>query len=145
LFVCHRIAAAIALFDHEPLGVHRPALDVRAVAEDIAQQPARPRLHSLDVRTGEDTSLNPKGLPDSLAGIHGIEFSRDGGTYRISSRPSDAIALAVRYGDPVPIFAHEDVLEEAGVLFEQDEDEEQIEQFREFLDQVRPEDFAHGE
>jgi uncharacterized protein len=49
----------------------------------------------------------------------------------------------------VPIFAHEDVLEEAGVLFEQDEDgeveEEQIEQFREFLDQVRPEDFAAGE
>jgi uncharacterized protein len=78
-----------------------------------------------------------------------IEFARDGGTYRISSRPSDAIALAVRYGDPVPIFAHEDVLEEAGVLFEQDEDgeveEEQIEQFREFLDQVRPEDFAAGE
>ena len=74
-----------------------------------------------------------------------IELSRDGGTYRISSRPSDAIALAVRYGDPVPIFAHEDVLEEAGVLFEQDEDEEQIEQFREFLDQVRPEDFAHDE
>ena len=59
-------------------------------------------------------------------------------------RPSDAIALAVRYGEPVPIFADEDVLEEAGVLFEQDEDEEQIEQFREFLDQVRPEDFAHG-
>ena len=75
----------------------------------------------------------------------GIEFTRDGGSYRISSRPSDAIALAVRYGEPVPIFAHEDVLEEAGVLFEQDEDEEQIEQFREFLDQVRPEDFAHGE
>ena len=74
-----------------------------------------------------------------------IEFARNGGTYRISSRPSDAIALAVRYGDPVPIFAHEDVLEEAGVLFEQDEDEEQIEQFREFLDQVRPEDFAAGE
>jgi len=74
-----------------------------------------------------------------------IEFTRDGGSYRISSRPSDAIALAVRYGEPVPIFAHEDVLEEAGVLFEQDEDEEQIEQFREFLDQVRPEDFAHGE
>ena len=74
-----------------------------------------------------------------------IEFARNGGTYRISSRPSDAIALAVRYGDPVPIYAHEDVLEEAGVLFEQDEDEEQIEQFREFLDQVRPEDFAAGE
>ena len=53
-----------------------------------------------------------------------IEFARDGGTYRISSRPSDAIALAVRYGEPVPIFANEEVLDEAGVLFEQDEDEE---------------------
>ena len=43
----------------------------------------------------------------------------------------------------MPIFAEEDVLEEAGVLFENDEeDEEQIEEFREFLDQVRPEDFA---
>jgi len=90
---------------------------------------------------------DPPGSPGTF--FAEIEFARDGGTYRISSRPSDAIALAVRYGDPVPIFAHEDVLEEAGVLFEQDEDgeveEEQIEQFREFLDQVRPEDFAAGE
>ena len=31
------------------------------------------------------------------------------------------------------------------MLFEQDEDEEQIEEFREFLDQVRPEDFAADE
>jgi bifunctional DNase/RNase len=71
-----------------------------------------------------------------------IELVREAGTIRISSRPSDAIALAVRYEDPVPIFVEEDVLEEAGVLFEPEEDEEQIEQFREFLDQVTPEDFA---
>jgi uncharacterized protein len=71
-----------------------------------------------------------------------IELAGNGNAYRISSRPSDAIALAVRYEDAVPIFADEAVLEEAGVLFENDEEEEQIEQFREFLDQVRPEDFA---
>jgi uncharacterized protein len=72
-----------------------------------------------------------------------LELVRDGNAYRISSRPSDAIALAVRYEETVPIFAEEDVLEEAGVLFENDEEnEEQIEEFREFLDQVRPEDFA---
>jgi len=71
-----------------------------------------------------------------------IELSGNGTPYRISSRPSDAIALAVRYEDTVPIFADEAVLDEAGVLFENDEEEEQIEQFREFLDQVRPEDFA---
>jgi uncharacterized protein len=73
-----------------------------------------------------------------------IELSGNGNAYRISSRPSDAIALAVRYEDTVPIFADEAVLDEAGVLFENDEEEEQIEQFREFLDQVRPEDFASG-
>jgi bifunctional DNase/RNase len=71
-----------------------------------------------------------------------IELAGNGSAHRISSRPSDAIALAVRYEDTVPIFADEAVLEEAGVLFENDEEEEQIEQFREFLDQVRPEDFA---
>jgi bifunctional DNase/RNase len=75
-----------------------------------------------------------------------IEIAGDNGepSRRISSRPSDAIALAVRYPEQVPIFAHEDVLDEAGVLFENEEgeEEEQIEEFREFLDQVRPEDFA---
>jgi uncharacterized protein len=73
-----------------------------------------------------------------------IELRRDGGVHRISSRPSDALALAARYPETVPIFADEAVLEEAGVLFDQEEegDEAQIEEFREFLNQVHPEDFA---
>jgi len=75
-----------------------------------------------------------------------IEITRADGSTRISSRPSDAIALAVRSGTPVPIYAQEGVLDEAGVVFDQDEeeDEELIEQFTEFIDQVRPEDFARG-
>jgi hypothetical protein len=75
-----------------------------------------------------------------------IELTREDGTTRISSRPSDAIALAVRSDVPVPIYADEGVLDEAGVLFEQedDEDERLVEQFTEFIDQVRPEDFARG-
>lgn len=60
---------------------------------------------------------------------------------RISSRPSDAIALAVRLGD-VPIVVDEDVFEEAGVLFEEEQDEDQIEEFRAFLEDISPEDFA---
>lgn len=71
-----------------------------------------------------------------------IEIDRDGTTQRISSRPSDALALAARYADSVPIYADEAVLDEAGVLFDQDEEEAQVEEFREFLDQVQPEDFA---
>ena len=43
---------------------------------------------------------------------------------------------------PVPIFVDEGVLEEAGVLFEADEEEQEVEQFREFLDNISPEDFA---
>ena len=74
-----------------------------------------------------------------------IEIDRDGQAQRISSRPSDALALAARYPGPVPIYAAEAVLEEAGVLFDQDEEEAQIEEFREFLNQVRPEDFAADE
>jgi len=71
-----------------------------------------------------------------------IELDRDGAKSRISSRPSDAIALAVRYGGDIPIYADEAVLDEAGVLFDADEEEQEVEQFREFLDSVTPEDFA---
>lgn len=73
-----------------------------------------------------------------------IELGGDAEVRRISSRPSDALALAARYPDAVPIFADEAVLDEAGVLFDHDEDDEEteIEEFREFLNQVQPEDFT---
>jgi len=68
-----------------------------------------------------------------------IEMHRNGDRFEISSRPSDAIALAVRMS--IPIFASEEVLEEASILIPEEEDEE-VERFREFLDSVTPEDFA---
>jgi bifunctional DNase/RNase len=67
-----------------------------------------------------------------------IELKRQGENFEISSRPSDAIALAVRMA--TPIFASEDVLSEASILIPGDEEEE-VEKFREFLDNVTPEDF----
>ena len=71
-----------------------------------------------------------------------VKLDRGGDKSRISSRPSDAIALAVRFGGDIPIFADEDVLDEAGVLFEADDEEQEVAQFRQFLDEVTPEDFA---
>ena len=68
-----------------------------------------------------------------------IQLQRNGDSYEISSRPSDAIALAVRM--EVPVFAEEGVLEEASILIP-GEEEEEVEKFREFLDNVSPEDFA---
>jgi bifunctional DNase/RNase len=67
-----------------------------------------------------------------------ITLTRQGEDYEVSSRPSDAIALAVRTS--APIFASEDVLIEASILIPGDEEEE-VEKFREFLDNVTPEDF----
>jgi uncharacterized protein len=68
-----------------------------------------------------------------------INMQRNGDAYEISSRPSDAIALAVRLG--VPIFAQEDVLAEASILIPDGDEEEEVEKFREFLESVNPEDF----
>ena len=71
-----------------------------------------------------------------------IRMTSDGASKEVSSRPSDAIALAVRIN--APIFADEDVLEQAGIELRDDEETE-VEKFREFLDQVTPEDFATGQ
>lgn len=77
-----------------------------------------------------------------------IRFTRDGRSYDVSSRPSDAIALAVRLS--VPIYATEDVLNEASIPIKEEaldegsveiDPESTIEQFREFLESVNPEDF----
>ncbi|HEY7401170.1 MAG TPA: bifunctional nuclease family protein [Actinomycetota bacterium] len=70
-----------------------------------------------------------------------LDMARNGDRLEVSSRPSDAIALAVRMA--IPIFANEDVLEEASILIPGDEDEE-VEKFREFLDNISPEDFEEA-
>lgn len=77
-----------------------------------------------------------------------LHLLAEGQRYTVSSRPSDAIALASRL-DEVPIFAAEDVLEEAGLEIEPDAEdgddvdpEEEVRRFREFLDGVAPEDFS---
>ena len=70
---------------------------------------------------------------------------------RLSARPSDALALAVRQVLPVPIVAAEAVVDEAGVIYEADDEPEvlggatgdapDLEEFHEFIEHVRPEDF----
>ncbi len=73
------------------------------------------------------------------------------GTARtVSSRPSDAIALAVRTGSP--IFAEETLLDEVGQVIDEEaeaaggaDSEDLLEEFRDFIENVTPEDFAKGE
>src|ERR1041384_6788784 len=73
-----------------------------------------------------------------------ITIQQDGSEIEVDSRPSDAIALAVRA--EAPIFADERVIEESAIEFEgEDVDQEQLEaevaKFKSFLDEVTPDQF----
>jgi bifunctional DNase/RNase len=74
-----------------------------------------------------------------------ITLSVNGREMEIDSRPSDAIALAVRAG--APIFAADEVIAESAIEFEHEveDTDDVVEKFKEFLDQVSPEDFSAGE
>ncbi|HJU57999.1 MAG TPA: bifunctional nuclease family protein [Actinomycetota bacterium] len=110
----------------------------------------RPMTHDLLKNILEEmsvqvTSITITELRDGV--FHAvIGLQRNGSSYEISSRPSDAIALAVRLG--CKIFANEDVLEEASILIppdgegeQEEEKEKQVQEFREFLENVTPDDF----
>ena len=73
-----------------------------------------------------------------------IRLSTSGEDVELDCRPSDAIAVAVRTGSP--IYAADAVLDENAIEFEHEpeDDDDMVEKFKEFLDQVTPEDFAEG-
>lgn len=106
---------------------------------------ARPMTHDLmknllDALTVSATRIVVTELRDGTFYAE-ILLSGPGGDTTVSSRPSDAIALAVRAG--IPVFADEAVLDEAGILIDDDDESEtEVEKFKEFLDTVTPEDFA---
>jgi bifunctional DNase/RNase len=125
---------------------------VEATAIALAQQgviPARPLTHDLlkDVVEGLGAALLAVTITDLRDGIYFADLQFGNGV-SISARPSDAIALAIRAG--TTIYAEESVLAEAGVAIpeegdsEAEVDVEMVERFREFLDQVSPEDFETG-
>jgi bifunctional DNase/RNase len=115
---------------------------VEATAIAFAQQgvvPARPLTHDLlkDVLEALSAELTAVTITDLRDGVYYADLQFATGV-TVSARPSDAIALAIRAG--TPIYAEEAVLAEAGVAIP-DEQENEVETFREFLDQVSPEDF----
>jgi bifunctional DNase/RNase len=71
-----------------------------------------------------------------------ITVRQNGSDIQIDSRPSDAIALAIRAD--APIFVADEVIEESAIEFEGEEvnEEEMVAEFRRFLDNVSPDEFA---
>jgi hypothetical protein len=73
-----------------------------------------------------------------------LAISGPAGGRRLDTRPSDAIALAVRLG--APLFVSDAVLEEAGTLlveaFDEETIEEEVAEFRNLLDELDPAEIA---
>jgi bifunctional DNase/RNase len=116
-----------------------------ATAIAFAQQgvvPTRPLTHDLlrDIVGALGGELRQVRITALRDGIFFAELDFGDGI-EVSARPSDAIALALRTG--TPIFGAEEVLDEAGIPIP-DEQEDEVEKFREFLDQISPEDFGSG-
>ncbi|MEY4348404.1 MAG: hypothetical protein RIS43_823 [Actinomycetota bacterium] len=118
---------------------------VEAGAIAFAEQgvtPPRPFTHDLllNALNAAGTSLTHVRLTGIQSGIFMAELVLTNGEV-VSARPSDAVALALRAA--VPILAADTLLDEVGKTVTEDEpsEEDEIVAFREFLDDLKPEDF----
>lgn len=130
---------------HEVEGVRYLPIWIGAVeASAIAQaqqniMTPRPLTHELltSVIAELGDEIEEIRIIDVSEGVFYAEIAFASGAV-VESRPSDAIALALRVA--ARIVCAEDVLDEAGIASTQDEEAE-VERFREFLESVDPEDF----
>ena len=115
-------------------------------------RPARPLTHDLlgQVITALGHTVQQVRVVDFREGTFYGELVFENGT-TVSARPSDAVALAVR--TEIPVFVDPAVLDSAGVVVSEEdeveelpeeESEDEVERFREFLDTISPEDFEEG-
>ncbi|HZN16534.1 MAG TPA: bifunctional nuclease family protein [Acidimicrobiales bacterium] len=128
------------------IGTH----EAQAIVEAI-QGTTRPRpmTHELlrDILNEVGATLERVVLTELVDSVYFAELHINlaGRVHIVSSRPSDAMAIAARMG--TPIFAEEALLEEAGIVLEDDDEEagnpdDLVDQFHEFIKDVRPEDFS---
>jgi hypothetical protein len=130
--------------------------EAEAIAlEQQGRLPERPLTHVLisDVVSALGRRLEQVEITEVRSGTFYADLVFDGGL-RVSARPSDSIAIAL-HAD-VPIHASETVLTDAGVVVEDDDaeadasggsetdPEDEVDRFRQFLDNVSPEDFGRG-
>jgi uncharacterized protein len=106
--------------------------------------PPRPMTHDLLVSSLEATGVGVvrSEVVALVDGVFHAALVLDNGE-RVDARASDAIAVAVRTGSPV--LCAQAVLEESGLAVEERAEEEEVEEFRAFLDTVSADDFITGE
>ncbi|SDR18061.1 bifunctional nuclease family protein [Thermostaphylospora chromogena] len=106
------------------------------------EPPPRPLTHDLfkDVLDALGAQLSTVNIVSLRDGIFFADLVFSNGV-EVSARPSDSIALALRTG--AQIYASEEVVQEAGVMIPDDQEDE-VEKFREFLETISPEDFGRA-
>ncbi len=117
------------------------AAEASAIAfQQQGVQAVRPLTHDLmrDIVTALGTRLEAVHITEMRDDVYYAELRFTGGV-TVSARPSDAIALALRCD--VEILGTDAVLEAGGIEIP-DEQEDELEKFREFLDTISPDDFA---
>jgi bifunctional DNase/RNase len=129
-----------------PIWIGQP--EARSILMKLQNQEfSRPLTHDLAINLvtelgGSMEKITVTELKDSTF-FATISVQIDGRTVEIDSRPSDAIALAVRAG--AEIFAADAVIEEAAVVFEEameeSPEEEVVDKFKDWMNRVSPEDF----
>ena len=130
-----------------PIWIGHP--EAAAILMKLQEAPApRPMTHDLAADIvqqlgGEVVAITVTELRESTFYAR-ITVRQNGDEIEIDARPSDAIAIAIRVD--CPIFASDEVMAESAVEFEGEESEEEmVDQFKEFLETVTPEEFALGD
>lgn len=130
-------------------GLLVPILIGQAEASAIATAqagivPPRPMTHDLlkEALVAAGATVRRVEITELLDGVFHAALVLGTGL-RVDSRASDAIAVALRFD--CPVLCAEQVLASAGVEVRTVTAEEDIEEFREFLDRVSAEDFETGE
>ena len=127
-----------------PIFIGGPEATAIALALDDVSTP-RPMTHDLmkNMLTEFEVAFDRLDITSLAEGTFYAELHlrRGDKPLVISSRPSDGIALAIRTG--TPIFAAQEVIDAASYTIDDEaEPEDVVEQFREFIDSVNPDDFA---
>jgi bifunctional DNase/RNase len=114
------------------------------------EPPERPSTHDLVMSVTDQLGVSLDAVAVTAIRddtfVAELTFTGPAGEFRLDSRPSDAIALALRAD--APVYVTESVLEEAGALFEEPDDEaidREVAEFRAQLDELDPTDFLPGD
>ncbi|HMD46167.1 MAG TPA: bifunctional nuclease family protein [Acidimicrobiales bacterium] len=135
-----------------PIFIGTPEATAIAYALQGVTMP-RPMTHDLikDLLSSLDVEVERVVITELRSSTYFAELQLRRGTSRstVSSRPSDAVAVAVRTGSP--LFVSDELMDAEGILLaidgsdDEDDDstpEELVGQFRQFLDTIKPEDFG---